>query len=64
MQARRYEQDGSAGGAVRLKKLLDACESDRLKRRGLRPEATPDRAANVRARIVSLDKQIGETDDA
>ncbi len=55
---------------ARLKELLDAYEADRIthrdknKRSGLRPEATPDRADNVRARIMRLDEQIGETDDA
>jgi len=48
---------------ARLQKLLDAYEADRLtnqerERAELRPEATPDRAGNVRARIARLDQLI------
>jgi hypothetical protein len=50
---------------ARLQKLLDAYEADRLTNQGreraeLRPEATPDRAGNVRARIARLDQLISE----
>jgi len=46
---------------ARLQKLLEAYESERRnhsaedERRGVKREATPDRADNVRARIARLD---------
>ena len=53
---------------ARLQKLLDAYEADRLtdqerERAELRPEVTPDRAGNVRARIARLDQLISEIGD-
>jgi hypothetical protein len=53
---------------ARLQNLLDAYEGDRVnrrienERRGLRPEVTPDRADNVRARIARLDQIIADND--
>jgi hypothetical protein len=49
---------------ARLQKLLGAYEADRLshqeqgERNGLTRDVTPDRAANVRARIARLDRLI------
>jgi hypothetical protein len=53
---------------ARLQTLLDAYEADRQRlrvegeRHGTRRELSPDRAANVRARIDRLNQIIGDND--
>lgn len=53
---------------ARLQNLLDAYEAGRVEHgtdeEALKREATPDRAANVRARIARLDRVIAQTNDA
>lgn len=53
---------------ARLQNLLDAYEAGRVEHgtddEPLKREATPDRAANVRARIARLDQVISQRDDA
>jgi hypothetical protein len=55
---------------ARLQKLLDEYESGRIthqdkdERGELKRDVTPDRAANVRARIARLDEILSEGDDA
>lgn len=55
---------------ARLQKLLDSYEAGRRdhraedERRGMYRDATPDRAANVRARIARLDEIISKSDQA
>ena len=53
---------------ARLQNLLDAYEAGRVEHgtddEPLKREATPDRAANVRARIARLDQVISQGDDA
>ena len=53
---------------ARLQNLLDAYEAGRVEHgtddEPRKREATPDRAANVRARIARLDQVIAQSDDA
>ena len=53
---------------ARLQNLLDAYEAGRVEHgtdeEPLKREATPDRAANVRARIARLDLFIAQSDGA
>ncbi|MFL6735560.1 MAG: hypothetical protein ACJ8F4_00700 [Sphingomonas sp.] len=54
---------------ARLQKLLEEYEAGRLVRKdevgrgNSKPDITPDRAGNVRARIARLDELLGEPDD-
>lgn len=60
----------AAAERARLQKLLDEYESGRISHQDkarpgeVKRDVTPDRAANVRARIARLDQILSEGDDA